>query len=69
MYWFDKCTNRIHTKICTEIRNVTNNAQSTSRFLAKWVDKVWKENCEHVINLNYCIELIAINQKHIYNLV
>ena len=46
-----------------EIRNVINDAVSSGRYWSKWVDKVWDENCEHAINLNFSFELIDVNQK------
>lgn len=54
--------NRTHIEMCIDIQNVINDAQSTGRFWSEWVDKVWNDDCEHVINLNYCMELTDINQ-------
>ena len=62
MTWLDKCDDRTHTQIVIEIRNVINDAVSSGRFWFKWVDKVWDENCEHAINLNFSFELIDGNQ-------
>ena len=51
----------VYIKKTTEIRNVINDAVSSGRYWSKWVDKVWDENCEHAINLNFSFELIDVN--------
>ena len=58
-----ECVERIHTQIFIEICNVINKAISTCRYWSKWVDKVWDENCDHVINLNFSFELSDVNQN------
>ena len=50
--WLDKCVNRLNTKKINEIHNLINDSQSSSRYLYFWVDEIWDDNCEHVINLN-----------------
>ena len=40
-----------------------NDALSSGRYWYKCVDKVWDENCEHTINLNFSFELIDVNQN------
>ena len=63
MIWFDKCVERIYTQVLIEIRNVINNAISTGRYWSKWVDKVWDENYDYVINLNFSVELTDVIQN------
>ena len=63
MTWLDKCVERIHTQMFIEIRNVINKVISTGRYWYKWVDKVWDENCDHAINLNFSFELTYVNQN------
>ena len=46
-----------------EIGNVINDAVSSGRYWSKWIDKVWDENCEHAINLNFSFELTDISQN------
>ena len=61
MTWFDKFVERIYTEMFIEIRNVINKAISSGRYWSKWVDKVWDDNCEHAINLNFSFELTDLN--------
>ena len=63
MTWLDKCVERIYTQMFIEIRNVINKAISSSRYWSKWVDKVWDDNCEHAINLNFSFELTDLNKN------
>ena len=63
MTWLDKCVDCTCTKIFIEMRNVINDAVSSSRYWSKCVDKVWDENCEHGINLNFSFELKDVNQN------
>ena len=63
MAWLDKCVERIYTQMFIEIRNVINNAISTERQWSKWVDKVWDDNCDHAIILNFSVELTDVNQN------
>ena len=63
MTQLDKCVDRIYTQIFIEIRNIINNTISTVRYWSKWVDKVWDENCEHAINLNFSFELTNFDQN------
>ena len=46
-----------------EIGNVINDAVSSGRYWSKWVDKVWDENCEQAINLNFSFELTNFDQN------
>ena len=46
-----------------EIRSVVNNTESPRGYWSKWVDKVWDENCEHAMNLNFCFVLTDFNQN------
>ena len=57
------CRTYIYTQMFIEIRNVINNAISTGRYWSKWVDKVWDENYDHVINLNFSVELTDVIQN------
>ena len=63
LIWLDKCVDRIHTRMFIEIRNVINDTISSSRYWSNCVDKVWDENYEHAINLNFTLELIDVDQK------
>ena len=63
MSWLDKCVDQIYTHMFIKIRIVINDTDSSSRYWSKWVDKVWDENCEHAINLNFSFELIDANQS------
>ena len=63
MTWLDKCVERIFTQMFIEIRSVINKAISTVRYCSKWVDKMWDENCDHAINLNFSVELTDVNQN------
>ena len=59
----DKCVERIFRHMCIEVRNVINTVISSGRYWFKWVDKVWDENCEHSINLNFSFEFTDVNQN------
>ena len=52
MTWLDRCVERIYTEIFLETKNVLNNAEKTGKFLFKWAENAWDENCSHVVNLN-----------------
>ena len=61
--YLDKCVDRIHVQMFIEIRNIINDAESSNRYWSKQVDKVWDENYEHAINLNFSFEITDVNQN------
>lgn len=62
MSWLYKCVH--HFLYRNVYRKKINNVQNTGKYWSKWVDKVWEENCTHIVHLNSVMELTDTNQNN-----
>ena len=64
MTWLiDTYVDRIYTKKNLLKYVVINHSVSSGRYWSKLANKVWNENYEHAINLNFSFELTDVNQS------